>query len=361
MALVAAICTQCGASIEVDATKEAGICQHCGTAFITEKVINNYQTTITNNNVFYGATINIAGPNLDNLYQLARRFRINCNISEASKYYNMILEQEPSSWEAFFYCTYYKAATARKHEVQEAAQAIVICLDAVFDMIDEGEKTDSAKIVALKDVASSCMSWVDSFHEFVLNPEGVNISMMELPSHIKSVAMTCLTIATVSYMVGDKIEQRFPYLRESLSDVCTKAWKQGVKIHQDCNSQLPNEQQGWLVINDYAKKIQKHDPSFDATSTETQQSGGCYIATAVYGSYDCPQVWTLRRFRDHTLANTWYGRAFIRAYYVISPALVKWFGHTTWFKNIWRGKLDKLVNNLQNQGVESTPYQDKIW
>ncbi|MFR9028073.1 MAG: DUF2726 domain-containing protein [Clostridium sp.] len=28
---------------------------------------------------------------------------------------------------------------------------------------------------------------------------------------------------------------------------------------------------------------------------------GCYIATAVYGSYDCPQVWVLRRFRDQIL------------------------------------------------------------
>ena len=27
---------------------------------------------------------------------------------------------------------------------------------------------------------------------------------------------------------------------------------------------------------------------------------GCYIATCVYGSYDCPQVQTLRRFRDDT-------------------------------------------------------------
>ena len=25
---------------------------------------------------------------------------------------------------------------------------------------------------------------------------------------------------------------------------------------------------------------------------------GCYIATCVYGSYDCPQVWILRRYRD---------------------------------------------------------------
>ena len=95
--------------------------------------------------------------------------------------------------------------------------------------------------------------------------------------------------------------------------------------------------------------------------TSKTSSGGCYVATAVYGSYDCPEVWTLRRFRDNTLANTWYGRAFIRTYYAISPTLVKWFGHTTWFKNMWRGKLDKMVESLQKQGVESTPYQDKNW
>ena len=37
MPLVPAVCTQCGAPIEVDNAKEAGICPHCGTAFITEK------------------------------------------------------------------------------------------------------------------------------------------------------------------------------------------------------------------------------------------------------------------------------------------------------------------------------------
>ena len=40
MALVPAICTQCGAQIDVDDTHEAGICKFCGTAFITEKAIN---------------------------------------------------------------------------------------------------------------------------------------------------------------------------------------------------------------------------------------------------------------------------------------------------------------------------------
>lgn len=92
-----------------------------------------------------------------------------------------------------------------------------------------------------------------------------------------------------------------------------------------------------------------------------KKNSGCYIATAVYGSYDCPQVWTLRRYRDATLAKTWYGRTFICVYYAISPTLVKWFGHTEWFKRMWKGKLDRMVSNLQANGVESTPYKDKPW
>ena len=93
----------------------------------------------------------------------------------------------------------------------------------------------------------------------------------------------------------------------------------------------------------------------------TGKSSGCYVATAVYGSYDCPQVWTLRRYRDNTLAETWYGRAFIHTYYAISPTLVKWFGHTEWFKKMWKGKLDRMVANLNANGIEDTPYEDKNW
>lgn len=103
------------------------------------------------------------------------------------------------------------------------------------------------------------------------------------------------------------------------------------------------------------------DPRNTPQSTSSNSSGGCYVATAVYGSYDCPQVWVLRRYRDYTLAETWYGRTFIRTYYAISPTLVKLFGHTKWFKKLWKGILDKKIKTLQTNGVESTPYQDRQW
>jgi len=90
-------------------------------------------------------------------------------------------------------------------------------------------------------------------------------------------------------------------------------------------------------------------------------SQGCYVATCVYGSYDCPEVWTLRRFRDGTLASTAAGRAFIKTYYATSPTIVKWFGHARWFRALWRSVLNKLVHKLNSEGVENTPYKDRDW
>jgi len=125
---------------------------------------------------------------------------------------------------------------------------------------------------------------------------------------------------------------------------------------------------GDMVYKEESSKTENYmandrDGNFSTQSrpSVSSQSGGCYVATAVYGSYDCPQVWTLRRFRDNTLAKTWYGRTFIHTYYAISPALVKWFGHTEWFKTMWRGVLDTMVENLNANGVEDTPYNDKQW
>ena len=99
-------------------------------------------------------------------------------------------------------------------------------------------------------------------------------------------------------------------------------------------------------------------PSKDIMVGSPNKQGGCYIATAIYKTYDCPEVWTLRRFRDYSLSKTWYGLAFIRIYYLISPTLVKWFGETAVFQYIWRKCLDRIVKRLHNKGYENTPYKD---
>ena len=122
-------------------------------------------------------------------------------------------------------------------------------------------------------------------------------------------------------------------------------------------SKLPIER-----IHHFSKPEQP--PKRGETKPPRASSGkkaGCYIATCVYGSYDCPEVWTLRRYRDNYLASVWYGRVFIKVYYAVSPVLVKWFGKLKWFRAFWKKALDRLTARLQNNGVENTPYDDKIW
>lgn len=96
-------------------------------------------------------------------------------------------------------------------------------------------------------------------------------------------------------------------------------------------------------------------------NTENSTDAHCYVATAVYGSYDCSEVWALRRYRDNVLSSSYFGRAFIRIYYFISPTIVKWFGNMNWFQRIWRRRLDKMVQSLRENGIEDTPYEDKNW
>ena len=110
-----------------------------------------------------------------------------------------------------------------------------------------------------------------------------------------------------------------------------------------------------LVIDDSYKNPYAKSPN----SKSQDNAGGCYVATSVYGSYDCPQVWVLRRFRDYNLAKTYRGRVFIKAYYAISPALVKRFGNTKWFNGLCRHPLDCLVKKCLAIGYSDTPYCDK--
>lgn len=119
--------------------------------------------------------------------------------------------------------------------------------------------------------------------------------------------------------------------------------------------------------NDYGKTYAMYEMfnESDKSSGGNSNGGsgasdeGCYIATCVYGSYDCPEVWTLRRFRDRVLRRHAAGRGFIRLYYAVSPTVVKWFGDSPRFHRFWKGKLSRFVTRLQSRGFEDTPYNGR--
>ena len=87
--------------------------------------------------------------------------------------------------------------------------------------------------------------------------------------------------------------------------------------------------------------------------------GNCYIATAVYGSYQTPELWVLRRYRDCYLSARWWGRCFIGIYYFISPILVKCLTPIPGVKKQLKRVLNCFVERLRRNGYSDTPYQDK--
>ena len=178
------------------------------------------------------------------------------------------------------------------------------------------------------------------------------------PAYFKA---KCIPILEIFVQLRESIVSLFG--KEGLfAEVLSEARRAEIYLRKDLSSKSAN-QEDVNIINTLIDEEKEYNPDFSEGKVNLTQrtSSGCYVATAVYGSYDCPQVWTLRRYRDDMLAQTWYGRMFIRAYYAISPTLVKWFGNTAWFKNMWKPKLDRMVERLNGEGVENTPYEDKEW
>lgn len=113
-----------------------------------------------------------------------------------------------------------------------------------------------------------------------------------------------------------------------------------------------------FFIDDREVSFEEWYYEFACITIGEKNNGGCYVATYVYGSYDCPQVWVLRRFRDYYLAKTVWGRFFIRFYYFVSPKMIRLFGNNNGFRSIWTIVLDSIVSKLREKGISSECYND---
>jgi len=83
--------------------------------------------------------------------------------------------------------------------------------------------------------------------------------------------------------------------------------------------------------------------SSSSPSTSSSNSGGCFIATEVYGDNSVYGVLVLRSWRDRCLSNSIIGRRFIRFYYKNSPSVVLWIKNKPNVKNVIKSILDLFI------------------
>ncbi len=349
----AIVCEMCGSQ---DLVKQDGyyVCQNCGTKYDPEEA-KKLMVEVS------GAVKVDNSEKLKNYYQLARRAMEENNPAEAEKYYNLLKEEYPNDWEAHFYSNVCKAMQCRVYEITDAFNSLSNTFNSVLRNV-KNTVPQTLQHDVVGQILATIINLADSTQQM-----GRNLYNSNRTQNLENYQKILLASSSLSESFGDSVDNVFGY---EMKNVSTAAWADSIKIIGNiCNTQFSgnipaNYKQ---AMNGIARKIQKYDSNYSLPSDtsfvthDKGNSGGCYVATAVYGSYDCPQVWTLRRYRDYTLAETWYGRAFIRTYYAISPTLVKWFGETEWFKNLWKPTLDRMVRQLNAEGVANTPYQDRNW
>ena len=325
-------CPECGKQI----SDRAYSCPECGCPINAAPVV---------------ATQNVADE-IQKLLVLARRSREASDGKNAMKYYEQILSKDPGNWEAIFFAVYYDAQECKIMNISSAANtvanSIYTTFAAIADLTNEEEKNEAINTVASYASVIAMMFVAGAVNHYNNHPT-VDGAFGECANRV-------VAAGNIYMEIEESLKKCFPENRVRIADHQKNLAQFMTTYSKWYNASYLTQQRNRLAAEIYAV-----DPYYVFPMLKAPATSGCYVATAVYGSYDCPQVWTLRRYRDYTLAESWYGRAFIKTYYAISPTLVKWFGETRWFKKMWQGKLDRMVAKLQAKGVESTPYEDRQW
>lgn len=304
--------------------------------------------------------------NIQNLYELARREKSYKEWAAAARYYQEILCENPKDWEATFYVGVSDVTSRSLAELKFAMKTLSSIFSDALKLIDKNN-TETAE-VAIRDMSETIIAILGDIHILAMNHYS---KFIDLPSSAVEYYSNRLTLSSCAFSCGFDIHHNSE--NKELSKLCVDLLVYSVKLKVDALTERPVSE--WKTssssLDPAVDIIQVYCPDYKNPIEETlkrhnlyqgnSSSGGCYIATAVYGSYDCSEVWTLRRFRDNDLAKTWFGRCFIRVYYAISPTLVKIFGNKKWFKATWKTFLDRMVVILNEKGVENTPYEDRIW
>ncbi|MBE6504463.1 MAG: hypothetical protein E7Z73_01785 [Methanobrevibacter millerae] len=348
------ICEMCGSN---DIVKKEGVyvCQSCGTKYTPEEA----------KKLMVEGTVTIdKSSEKENLKTLAKRYYDNEEFEKADDYYDRIIELDPHDWEAVYYGGLASAKRSTFDNIR-LGEAVIGAENAIHIMEDD-EKEKYSKIFReeLLTEAIDTTNFVfnvadENFSDFGADAVGGYLNNLvdiitDFEKILEKFPEKKVTKNGDSWNAYIHIIECANRLQRSYSYYWGYNTSSGAPVHK------PFESSQWKSYgkskqDEYTAKLQALDPEFMPPEVPND---GCYVATCVYQSYDCPEVWTLRRFRDNTLRKSIFGRTFIKCYYVISPTIVKFFGDYKIFNLMFKPILDKFVNKLQEKGFESTFYSD---
>ena len=342
------VCKKCGCNAleKINGVYE---CKECHAKYLSAEIERNIESSSS-------------GSQLDTVYQLAENAIANKDYSNAIQHYQAALNIDPTEWKPLFYITYCKCMCSNANNTSQSASELA-------NISEETLKRIKSKALSDNDLKITLLTIVKKVNAAAYTMGLVLMESRPEMNRLHEQYEKFIQIYNAGYVWGNSIVNIFG---DYMGPIAAECWSfSATEQNRYINSLqqwLPQSdvQSGRNTVSQFTSAIRKYKADFSLPAPKQQQpsaqsSGGCYIATCVYGSYDCPKVWVLRRYRDTTLAATWYGRLFISLYYAISPTIVRVMGDSKVFKTVCVKKLDKMVKRLQNAGFEDTPYKDKKW
>lgn len=373
-------CEMCG-STEIVRQDGLYVCQACGTKYSIEDA----KKMMSDDTVSIKGTVKIDNSGeLPNLIKLGESALEAGNPQEALSYANRILELDSSLYRGWFLKMQATSGLATLQDLH-SQEIISLGLKTIEHASSDEEKIEVYNfwLFTFNGLMCFCIDqlydnayWQNCTEIYLsnkgafgtgyaqdqclANDEILNLICNQLNSLIglrlaiphetvaanEQVADNALAVSETWKFLQQAINGHFNIYDTSMSDEMLKFF---VDAHKEMTRGIPESK----------LKTIEENPDESIQMDNKKGGNGCYVATAVYGSYDCPEVWTLRRFRDYTLDETWYGKLFIKVYYALSPTFVRWFGASKTFKWLFSKPLNALVSYLHKKGVASSPYIDK--
>ena len=238
-------CEMCGSP---NIIKQDGlfVCQNCGTKYSIEEA---RKLMIEGPVDVSGSTVNINNSDrLSNLYQVARRFRDENNAANAEKYYSMILEEDPNSWEASFYVVYFRALSCKIAEIATAANSVKNSLKSVMWLIASYVPYEK-KTEVVNEVVYRC-KYISTFlfSAAIKSYHDIDFSIrsnfyVEHQSRMQSAR-------NIMYMCGDLVDNCFAGSNTEVAKIADIAWKEGIALHNVYINELKGMYGNFVNVKD---------------------------------------------------------------------------------------------------------------
>ena len=346
MSLVDVKCPNCGASIQLDNGREFGFCSYCGSKVQLQQAVNKIQ-------------IDKSG-DIQSYIDLSKSSIEAGNGQEAYDYANKALELSTQNTDAWFLkmqaldlmasiddlkCREIVTAGSKSLELDTSEDRKINVYRCYLEFCRGDLKYCITQLLDTNLIRELYNSYY-AINPFTATKEAAAMDSVMLSIVAQAEQMIALRLAVPDSEIANN---------EELMNLAEQIAMQWIEFQKALNTRLNAlgthiDEQTLAKFQEILNRIKQGLPAnkqVDITGEKmSNDGGGCYIATAIYGSYDAPEVLVLRHYRDETLSKYYFGRLFISVYYLLSPPIARRLRNATTINKMVRSILDKWVRHL---------------